>query len=375
MGLFQLFGKETVVGIDIGSSCIKAVEIEPYGSGWRLANAGIQATPPESCRDGVITNTLDVAQAVKTLLRCANMRAQGAIAAISGSQVIVRQVKFPKMTEASLRKSIRFEASKYVSASMEDSVVEFQILDNAQADDQMNVMLVAAPRDMIESRVAVLEMAGLEPISIDVEAFALIRSLAERSLDSEFLKGSVALIDMGASHTDVNIVCDGDFALTRNVPIAGDSLTSAIKSLTAFSFEDSERLKFEMTLQDSVDQLSSQETENKCWRVVQPLLDELLREIRRSMHYYQSQFPEGAEQAVIKRIILSGGGSRMPGMPAYVSSKLNIPVEIADVFGNSLISPGRFTPDFIDEYGPALAIAAGLALKEDAARAALPMAA
>jgi len=377
VGLFQLFGKESIVGIDIGSSCIKAVEVEPSGSGWRLANAGIQVTPLDSCRDGVITNPLDVAQAIRALLKSVNIRSQGAIAAVSGSQVIVRQVQFPKMNETALRKSIRFEASKYISASMDDSVVEFHILGNTEDGEQMNVMLVAAPRDMVESRVAVLEMAGLEPVSVDVEAFSLIRSLAERSSDDDFRKGAVALIDMGASHTDVNIVTNGDFALTRNIPIAGDSFTNAIKSLTGFAFQDAERLKFEMTLQDSLEQLSSQEAENKCWRVVQPLLDELLREVRRSIHYYQSQFPEGTEQATVKKIVLSGGTARMPGMAAYVSSKLNTPVDIAEVFSNSLISPGRFTSDFTEEYGPVLAIATGLALKEEEAGVVsdLPMAA
>lgn len=376
MGLFQLFGKETTVGIDIGSSCVKAVELEPSGTGWRLANAGIQITPLDSCRDGIITNTLDVAQAVKNLLKSANIRAQGAIAAVSGSQVIVRQVQFPRMNEAALRKSIKFEASKYVSASMEDSVVEFNILGNTEDGEQMNVMLVAAPRDMVESRVAVLEMAGLEPVSVDVEAFSLVRSLSDFSNDNDFRDGAVALIDMGASHTDVNIVTNGEFALTRNIPIAGDSFTNAIKSLTGFAFQDAEKLKFEMTLQDSLEQLSSQETENKCWRVVQPLLDELLREVRRSVHYYQSQFPEGTEQATVKKIVLSGGAARMPGMAAYVSSKLSIPVDIAEVFNNSLISPGRFASDFTEEYGPVLAIATGLALKTDELGAAnLPMAA
>jgi len=376
VGLFQLFGKETTVGIDIGSSCIKAVEIEPSGTGWRLANAGIQITPLDSCRDGVITNTLDVAQAVKNLLKSVNIRAQGAIAAVSGSQVIVRQVQFPRMNEAALRKSIKFEASKYVSASMEDSVVEFNILGNTEDGEQMNVMLVAAPRDMVESRVAVLEMAGLEPISVDVEAFSLVRALSDFSNENDFHTGAVALIDMGASHTDVNIITNGDFALTRNIPIAGDSFTNAIKSLTGFAFQDAEKLKFEMTLQDSLDQLSSQETENKCGRLVQPLLDELLREVRRSVHYYQSQFPEGTEQATVKKIVLSGGAARMPGMAAYVSSKLSIPVDIAEVFNNSLISPGRFASDFTEEYGPVLAIATGLALKTDELGAAsLPMAA
>jgi type IV pilus assembly protein PilM len=367
--LSQLFGKDTIVGIDIGSSHIKAVEIEPAASGFRLVNAALQVTPQDSCRDGVITNFVEVAHAIKTLLKSANIRSTGAVAAISGSQVIVRQVQLPKMSEASLRKSIHYEAAKYVSASVEDSVVEFEILGDAEGTDQMNVMLVAAPKDLVESRVNVLEAAGLEPIAIDVEAFSIIRALVECKTTDDFTDKTVALIDMGASHTDVNIVSNGAFALTRSIPIAGESFTNAIKTLTGFSSEDSERLKFEMAMQDSIDKLSTQEVESKCWRVVQPLLDELLREIRRSIHYYQSQFPEGAEQAAVSQIILTGGTARMPGMAAYVGSKLNVPVQIGDAFSGSPVSLGRFTQDFIDEYGPVLVVGTGLALKEEMTRA------
>lgn len=367
--LSQLFGKDTIVGIDIGCSHIKAVEVEPHGTGFRLVNAALQATPPESCRDGVITNYLDVSQAIKTLLRSANIRSTSAVAAISGSQVIVRQVQIPKMSEASLRKSIHYEASKYVSASIDDSVVEFEIIGQSEDSEQMNVMLAAAPKELVESRVNVLEAAGLQPIAIDVEAFAIIRALVENTTIGEFDNKTVALIDMGASHTDVNIVTNGSFALTRSIPIAGDSFTNAIKTLTGFSYEDAERLKFEMAMQDSIDKMLVQEVESKSWRVVQPLLDELLREIRRSIHYYQSQFPEGAEQASVSQIVLTGGTARMPGIAAYVETKLNVPVDIGDVFAKSEISLGRFTQDFAEEYGPVLVVGAGLALKEEMTRA------
>lgn len=367
--LSQLFGKDTIVGIDIGNSHIKAIELEPIGTGYRLVNAALQVTPLDSCRDGVITNILDVAQSVKALLRSANIRSTGAVAAISGSQVIVRQVQLPKMTEANLRKSIKFEAAKYVSASMDDSVVEFEILGDVEGTDQMNVMLVAAPKDLVESRVSVLEAAGIEPVAIDVEAFAIIRALVESDENSEFATKTAALIDMGASHTDVNIVSNGAFALTRSIPIAGDSFTNAIKTLTGFSYDDAERLKFEMAMQESIDKLSAQEVESKCWRVVQPLLDELLREIRRSIHYYQSQFPEGAEQAAVSQIVLTGGTARMPGMAAYVASKLNVPVEVGDAFSKASISLGRFPQEFVEDYGPVLVVGTGLALKEEMTRA------
>jgi len=362
--LGSLFSKETTVGIDIGSSCIKAVEIEPTGRGWELVNAAVMPTPKEAIKDGVVTNIVDVSQEVKSLLKSAGIKATGAICAVSGSQVIVRQVQFPKMAEAILRKSIKYEASKYISASMEDSVVEFEIIGDGDDPGQMNVMLVAAPKDMIDSRVKVIETAGLEPLVVDIEAFALIRSLVEFSASDKYLNRTVALIDMGASHTDVNIVSRGEFALTRNIPIAGNSFTNAIKSLSGSSFDEAEQIKHNMTKENPLDELSMHETDNRSWKVVQPLLDELIREIRRSIHYYQSQFPEGSAEAMVSQIVLTGGSARTCGMDSYISSKLSIPTEIADVFKQTAISIGKVPSAFVKEHGPVLAVGAGLALKE-----------
>lgn len=364
MALSFLFSKETVVGLDIGSSCIKAVEIESTAGGWELVNAAVAPTPSDVIKDGIILGIADVSEAIRTMLRDAGIKATGAVCAISGSQVIVRQVQFPIMSETLLRKSIKFEASKYISASMDDSVVEFEIMGPVEGTDQMNVMLVAAPREMVDSRVRVIEAAGLDPLVIDIEAFALIRSLIEFNASDEHLHRTVALMDMGASHTDVNIVSKGEFALTRNIPIAGISFTNAIKSLAGGSFEDAERMKLEMTMNHPLDQLSITEPDNRSWKVVQPLMDELIREIRRSIHYYQSQFPEGSSDALVSRILLTGGSARIPGLDAYMSSKLNIPTETADVFKRSAISAGKVPPAFMTEHGPVLAVGTGLALKE-----------
>ena len=359
----SLFGKETIVGIDVGSSCIKAVQVEPTSRGWELVNAAVMPTPIDAIKEGVVINIADVSHCIRSMLKDAGMKATGAICAISGSQVIVRQVQFVKMPEAVLRKSIKYEASKHISSSMDDSVVEFEILAEVPDQGQMDVMLVAAPREMVDSRVQVIESAGLDPLSVDVEAFALIRSLVEFSASDEYLHKTVALIDMGASHTDVNIVSRGEFVLTRNIPIAGNSFTNAVKSLVGVSFEEAERLKIEMTADTPLDQINK-DTESRCWRVVQPLLDELVREIRRSIHYYQSQFPEGSPEALVSKVILTGGSARMRGIGAYVSHKLSIPTEIADVLNQTAISTDRVPADFLAEHGPVLAVVTGLALKE-----------
>ena len=363
LGFTQLFSKESVVGIDIGSASLKAVEIEQRLNGWQVVNAAVEPMPPGSCRDGAITNVEEVARSVRSLLKNGGFHATQAVTAVAGSQVIVRQVQFPKMTEAALRKSVKYEASKFISAPIEESVVEFEILGDGPEPGQMNVMLVVAPVNMVESRVFVLEQAGLEPIAVDVEAFALLRSLVTMRPDAMVSDGTIALVDIGATNTDVNIVTGGQFALTRNIPIAGDSLTNSIRSVFNVAADEAERAKRGMTI-PADGSPSHDETENRLWRAVQPLMEELLREIRRSINYFQSQFPEGSEQANIERILLCGGSALTPGIGEYFSSKLNIPTEVADVFSESLVGTGDLAPEFVSSHSPMLAVVVGLALKE-----------
>lgn len=372
MALSHLFGKDRTIGIDIGSAMIKIMELEPTGQSWKVARAVAHPTPPGSCHDGMITNIPEVIKAVKDSLRGAEINASGVVAAVSGSQVLVRHVQLPKMPEAVLRKSIRFEAAKYISASVDDSLVEFEILDQDTGDGQMQVMLVAAPRDLVESRVAVIEGIGMEPLVVDVEAFALMRSIVEFNPASSYANETIALVDMGAGHTDLNIISLGRFALSRNIPIAGSSLTQAIRSLIGCDDQQAETLKKAVKIGPRLGTGEEEHDENliKAARAIQPLLDELLREIRRSLHYYQTQFPEGNNEAVVKQLLLTGGTSRMEGLPEYISAKLGIRTTLANVLDHSgVISSGSLTEEDAVADGPLFGVVAGLALKGSTAPA------
>ena len=180
LGLSNILGKETIVGIDIGSRWMKVAFTESAGQGcWKVSNVAIVATPEGGVRDGNVIDKPAVATALRELLRNAKLgHATGAVAAISGAGVIVRHAKMPRISEVALRKSIRYEATKYISCSVDDSIVEFEILGPSPGEpDKMDVTLVAAPNEMVNSRIETIELAGLEAVSIDVEAFALQRVL------------------------------------------------------------------------------------------------------------------------------------------------------------------------------------------------------
>ncbi|MCL6520699.1 MAG: type IV pilus assembly protein PilM [Armatimonadetes bacterium] len=356
-----LLSKEGVVGVDVGSSSIKIVYAEPTRQGAHISNVTICPTPLNSIREGVVTDVKEVAGAIQFAMRSAGIKASAALAAIAGPGVIVRHVKMPKMTEAALRKTIYFEASKYISASVDESVVEFEIVGDAE-DEQMDVILVAAPRAMVESKVATLEEAGLEPLAVDVEAFAVLRALVEQNPDFSIMEKNIAILDMGASHTEINLVSKGSLALSRNIPIAGSSLTNAIKNVKNCTDDEAEQVKYAVDLSEILK--ADGVTEDPVLRVVQPLVDELLREIRRSINYYQSQLPDGSPEMSFDELVLTGGTSRLKGLGAYTTSRLNVPVTIGNPALSRMIDTSVYPTELSAEDIPLLTVAFGLAIKE-----------
>ena len=379
LGLSQLFGKETVAGVDIGSRCLKVVQAEAIGNGrWRIAKAGVAPTPPDSVRDGVVVDKDAVAQVLRELLRTSNIDATTGAAAISGASVVVRHVKLPRVSESLLRKSIRFEAPKHIPSSVEDSQVEFEITGEVPGEtDKMGVMLVAAPNEMIESRLMVLALAGLEPVAVDVEAFALQRALLDLGQRELTQDATLAVLDIGAVSTDVNIVCNGHFALTRNIAIAGDTFTNALKHLSrSTEWSDLEALKAQVDMAVLLDPEADPDHAALA-RAVQPTMDELLREVRRSINYYQSQLadpansnlpvsltPESTEGRPVTKLILTGGSAKMQGIAAYMTARLGLDAEPWNIFDNPALDTGSLPSSFLEESYPLLGIGVGLALKE-----------
>jgi type IV pilus assembly protein PilM len=378
LGLSQVFGKETIVGVDIGSRFIKLVQAEAGTGGphWRIVKAAVGPTPADSVREGIIVEPAAVSHALRELIKSASIDASGGCAAISGSSVIVRHVKLPKMGEAILRKGIRFEASKYISSSMDDSMIEFEIMGPVPGEeDKMSVMLVAVPNDMVLSRISAITGAGLEPIAIDIEAFALQRALIDLPAGQTGSGMTIALLDIGATTTDVNIITDGHFALTRNIAIAGDNFTNALKAITGKTeFAELEAIKHQVDMSSLINP-DADPTAVRLAQSIQGSIDELLREVRRSINYYQSQLIDatnsnlpaglsGSGGNTVSKIVISGGSARLLGLTDYMSARLGIQVEVVNALDHSDFDSSALAGSFIEENYSMLSTAIGLALKE-----------
>jgi len=356
----------SVVGLDIGSHQIKAVCLQRGRSNWALVNAGIVPTPPDSVQDGVILDIPRVTEAVRRLFQESRMPAADTIAAVSGSHVLVRSIKVPEMTPATLKKSIRFEAAKHVDqgttgVSIESSAVEYEIL--GKSGQQLDLLLVVAPLTMVNGRVSVLEGAGLEPVAVDVEAFALLRSVEAAGLMPP-PDHAVVVMDMGATYTDLNIIVGTEVAVTRSIPIGGNALTSSVASVMNVTVEEAEEQKRHVDIapEDAVDTSGGFTAPDPARQVTMPFVDELIRELRRSVIYFQSQAAEAGMSVVVEQIVLAGGGTQLAGLPEYLQERLGMTVTLLD----PLASPNA-TAAAASQWsgrGPELAVALGLALKE-----------
>lgn len=360
----------SVVGLDIGSNQIKAVQLERGRNSWSLVNAGIIQTPQDAVQDGVILDIASVTEAVRHLFRETRMNpTTDTVAAVSGSHVLVRSIKVPEMNAATLKRSIRFEAAKHVDqgtagVSIENSAVEYEVLGRGGTPPQLDVLLVVAPQPMVNGRLSVIEGAGLEPVAVDVEAFALLRAMdAARLMPPP--GQAVVVMNMGATYTDLNIVVGSEVAVTRSIPIGGNALTSSVASVMNVPVEEAEQHKRQIDIApgskaESLD-YGMAAVPDPARQVTLPFVDELIRELRRSVLYFQSQAAEAGVAVVVEQLVLAGGGTQLSGLPEYLQERLGMDVTLLNPLA---VQGGRAAAGQWQSHGAELAVAVGLALKE-----------
>ncbi len=371
MALFGKFsGNSDTIGIDIGSHTIKLVQLQASRTGYTVSHVAQLPTPAGMVKQGVIEDRVAVAEALRELLHGEGISATQTVAAVAGPAVVVRQIRMPTMTEAQLRKTIAWEARNYLSFAVEDSLLDFEVLSTANSDDKthMDVMLVATPRELVDTRVGALELAGLEPIVVELEPFALMRGVLSLPGDATLTDETIAFVEIGATYTHISIASKGQFVLTRSVTTAGNSFTDAIASALEVKPEEAERIKSTEVEMSNAEEVVARRTPQgqRAVAVLEPLIGELTREIRRSFAFFTFQQEPGGGDAVpasVSRVILSGGGAQLKCLAQYLQEQLALPVTVVNNFG----SPALQLPDRIDAVraqAPLFATAFGLALRE-----------
>ncbi len=346
------------LGIDIGSSSIKIVQISGRKV-IRWAYKALDASDPSTETQGA-----DRANALTQLLTeflSENKKApKTGVISVSGNSVIVRYVKLPKLSRADLEQTIQFEAEPYIPFAIPEVNISFHILGDIVEDGQtkMETVLVAAKKELIDQRLGVLNAAGIRPVAVDVDAFALESAygLVHPATEQE----TVLLINIGANVTSMIIMENGLSKVVRDVFIAGNTINKSVQRIFDCSFEDAEKLKRkarilvtpdekEATLaQDDQDSLQVSNT-------IVTVLKDLVSEVQRSLDFFLSQNPDRQ----VNRILLSGGSSAIEGLDRYFSQELHMNVELFDPFS----SLDGDLPDI--SLRPSFSVAAGLATRRE----------
>ena len=345
-----IFSKsKNVIGLDIGTNSIKLLEIEESKGGLRLKNFGISSLPKDSIVNGSILNHDAIVNTIQQLTSNLKVKAKNVVASISGHPVIIKKITMPLTSDEELEESIKFEAEQYIPFDLEEVNIDFQILNvDEEKADQMNVMLVAAKKVMIDDYTKLLNDAGLKPVILDVDVFALENAFGVNYSIEE--NQSVALVDIGASTININITKEGISTFTRDVFLGGNQITEELQKQFGISFEEAESLKtgkdFDATEYQGGKDVIKQGCEN------------IASEIQKSLDFYSSSTYES-----INKIYLSGGTSKTPYLKDIIEKQANIPTEIIDCIRNIKYDEKTFDPEYIKDITPFASIGVGLALR------------
>ena len=350
----MLFSKRRpVFGLDIGSSAIKIVQLNESKGKFELAKFGIQPLDPELIVDGTVMDAGRVVEAIKNLLRAQQVKTKDVALSVSGHSVIVKKISLPSMSEDELEESIRWEAEQYIPFDINDVNMDFHILGSTDAPEgrgQMSVLLVAVKKDKLTEYTALVTEAGLTPVVVDVDAFAL-----ENMYDVNYGgggEGVVALVNIGASVMNINILKNGVSAFTRDISIGGNKITESLQKEHSLSYADAEKAKR--------GEISAEVDRERVDSVVGTMNAEITAEVGRSFDYFKTT----SAQESIDRLVLSGGGSKTPGLASLLVERLGTAVEPADPFKGIAIREKTIDSHFVKEHAALGAVAVGLGLRK-----------
>jgi type IV pilus assembly protein PilM len=344
---------KSLVGLDIGSSSVKAIELKPVGKGFRVSALGVESVPPDSIVDGAIIDGGAVADAVRRLFATKKFKAKDVVASLSGNSVIVKKITLPTMTEAELGESIYWEAEQYIPFDIQDVNLDYEILDSGTGQDSqgsMEVLLVAAKKDKIADYTNVIAQAGKTPVIVDVDVFALQNAF---EANYGFEPGAVvAILNAGASAININILGGAQSIFTRDVSIGGNAFTEAVQKELNLPYESAEQLKKGHDVDGA--------TYEDARAVLRAMTDNVLLEVEKTFDFFKAT----ASSDRIDRIMLSGGASRVEGFAESLRERFGTEVEPFDPFRQVACDPKKVGVDNIDDYGAVAAVAMGLALRK-----------
>jgi type IV pilus assembly protein PilM len=343
-----------LAAIDIGSHSIKLIQLKKTGKNYHLQNFGVMPLKNESIVDGTIMDAGAVVESIRSLIQMEQLTTRDVVTSVAGESVIVKKIRIQQMSEKELSESITWEAEQHIPFEISDVNLDFQIVPsqsgpNAPGDNRMDVILVAARKSKLDDHIGILQEAGLNPIIVDTDVFAIEN---EFEINGEPDDEVTALVDFGASAMNINILQSGITLFQHDITIGGNRYNEALQNEFGISYEEAEALKMGVGF-----------TEERGVGQVLPLLvsvsEELCDELKRSLNFFRST----AENVTIKKMVLSGGCARMKGLEVLFGNRLRMPVEIANPFRNIHYNGKLFDPEYLQDMAPMAAVGIGLAMR------------
>ena len=340
--------KKTILGLDIGSSAIKVVQLNESRSGKVLKSLGIANLPPGAIVEGEIQEKAVIVDSMKKLLKAQKSKNKRVCTSISGYSVIIKKINLPTATREELKGTIEVEAEQYIPFDINEVNVDFEILGQSEgSEDQMDVVIVAAKKDIIDSYIDLLVESGLVPAIVDVDNFALENAFTANYPDEA---GTLALLDIGANKLNINIIKGGVSLFTRDAPMGGARVTEEIQDRFDLDYQAAESIKIggvEAPDKGALEDIVTKAVEN--WG----------GETNRAIEFLKASYPD--EQ--LQGIYLSGGSSRFEGLDRYLAQETGVSVKIFNPLINIGVDQRKFDPAYIEYISPQFAICIGLALR------------
>ena len=341
---------KNVVGLDIGSSAVKLVELkEKKGGTYQLVKLGLERLSPEAIVDGSIMDSSMVVETISKLNSEKAVKNSNYATSLSGHSVIIKKISLPAMSPEELAESIQWEAEQYIPFDINDVNLDYVPL-NTGTGDNVEVILVAVKKEKINDYTSVISQTGKVAALVDVDAFAL-QNAYEYNSDGDESK-VVALVNIGASVTNVNVISHGNSQFWRDITFGGNQYTDAIQRELSLSFEQAEELKRGHTV--------GEHTIQQVIPILNSVSEDFAGELRKTLDFFTAT--SGADR--VDEIVLAGGGSGVLNLDAILRDKFGIPVTILDPFRRIQVDESAFNPEELAEIAPSMAVAVGLAMRK-----------
>lgn len=375
-------------GLEIGTSALKVVDLKA-GKPPSLAALGSRPMPPGLVQDDQVVDPQGLANEIKALFEEAGVKRRFVVTAVNNRSAITRNISVPKMTMAELDEAIKWEAERYIPFPIDEVVLDYYVLDNP-ADipegGQLEVIIAAARIDLVTQQVDYLKLAGLEPVVVDIKPFALLRSLRGALLGEHLNKTTLSgrtyteadevgvVLEIAASNTTITLARGDRVLMNRNIGVSGDDFTAAVQRAFGLDFDSAEEVKINygtatIPTEDEEELLNfdakrEQFNPGRVYEALRPVLVDITTEIRRSLEFFRVQ----AGDANITRMVVTGGGAKLRGLPEAIGDALGFRVELGDPWLTTIVDESRFDSQYLRRVGPEFSVPLGLALRGVSAR-------